>query len=395
MADPASERYQRKVIAAIDAATLALEIDVLEIIAERLGSIEGMTIAELYAFMPEDILRIQRTINKGAKGIENLTNQIMSDMAKANDEWAGQYYQAASVAQESAVDHPRMGKILEENTEGIKRKVSALCRSSVVGVGDGSTFEPVEEGYRRIISSAATSMSRTEFKGANKNLTIDQAVAKAVRRLSRDGLRVQYRSGVTRNIQTAVRTNVMDAFRSTVSELREIQGKEFGADGVEVTAHALCAPDHLPYQGMRYPYRPRSDYRYTWDEVQNMPARPLVTGANCGHTVFPVLIGVSAPAYSRDELNELKRLSNEKVSFEGLSGETLTMSRYDASQYQRKIETNIREYKKEAYLQQSAKNGDPKPARKAARDLTQKYKDMSEQMGLNPRPDLLRIYISK
>lgn len=395
MADPASERYQRKLTAAIDAATSAFEIDILEIIAERLGSIEGMTIDELYAAMPDDILRIQRKIDKGAKGLENLTEQIMSDMAKANDEWAGQYYQAANVAQESAMNHPAMSKVLEENTAGIKRKVSALCRSSVVGIGDGSTYEPVAEGYRRIVSSAATSMSRTEFKGANKNLTIDQAVARAIRRLSRDGLRVQYRSGVTRNLQTAVRTNVMDAFRSTVSELREMQGREFGADGVEVTAHALCAPDHLPYQGMRYPYRPRPDYRYTWDEVQNMPARPLVTGANCGHTVFPVIIGVSEPAYSRDELNELKRLSNEQITFEGLSGEDLTMSRYEASQYQRKMETNIREFKKEAYLQQAANNGDPKPARKAARDLTQKYKDISEQMGLNPRPDLLRIYISK
>lgn len=395
MADPSSEAFQRKVITAIDAASSSFEISILEIIAERLGTIEDDTFSELFAAMPEDMAKINKAIKDGAAQMENIASSVMSDMASANDEWASTYYQARGVAQESAYTHAVLSKTLEANTNAVKRKVSALCRSSVVGVGN-NTFMPVAEGYRRIISAAATGMSRTSFKTErNTNLTIDQAVSKAVKSLSRDGLRVQYRSGVTRNLQTAVRTNVMDAYRSTMAEMREIQGKEFGADGVEVSAHALCAPDHLPYQGQRYPYEPRPNFRYTWDEVQNMPDRPLVTGANCGHTIFPVIIGVSSPAYSIQELNELKRLSNEQVEFEGLSGETLKMSRYKASQYQRKLENNIRKYKQEAHLQEVSKKGNPKPARKAARELTKQYKSISEQMGLNTRPDLLRIYTKK
>lgn len=394
MADPASESYQRKVIAAIDAASSALEIDVLEIIAERLGTIKEMSIAEIYADMPEDIARIQDALNKGTKSIELLTEQIITAMALSNDEWARTYYQARNVTQKSAFEHSRMNNVINDNIEAVKRKVSALCRSSVVGIGN-KTFEPVAEGYRRIVSSAATSMTRTEFKGS-KNLSIDQAIAKTVRNLASKGLRVQYRSGVTRNLQTAVRTNVMDAYRTTMSELREIQGKEFGADGVEVTAHALCAPDHLPYQGMRYPYKPRPDFHYTWDEVQNMPARPLVSGANCGHTVFPVIIGVSSPAYSREELNELKRLSNEKITFEGLSGDELTMTRYEASQYQRMMENNIRKMKTNTYLMEKAGYKEAaKIERKSQRDLSRRYKEISNNMGLSPRNDLTRIFISK
>lgn len=346
--------------------------------------------------MPEDIARLQKAVSDGTKRMENVVDSVMSDMASSNDEWAATYYQARGITQESVYTHAALSSTLEANTKAVKRKVSALCRSTVVGVGDGRTFTSIPEGYRRIVSAAATGMSRTSFKTDKvTNLTIDQAVSKAVRRLSRDGLRVQYRSGVTRNLQTAVRTNIMDAYRATMAELREIQGKEFGADGVEVSAHALCAPDHLPYQGQRYPYKPMPSFRHTWDEVQNMPDRPLVTGANCAHTIFPVIIGVSSPAYSRQELNELKRLSNEQIEFEGLSGETLTMSRYEASQYQRKMETNIRKYKQEAYLQDASKTGDPTPARRAARVLSKQYRDISKQMGLDPRPDLLRVYAPK
>lgn len=396
MADPASERYQRRVTAKIDAATSAFEIDVLEIIARRLGTIGELSFSELYALMPDDIAKLQKAVRDGTRRMESLSESVMRDMASSNDEWARAYYEASGTAQQAAYEHAALSSTLEANTRALKRKVSSLCRSTVVGIGDGKTFEPVAEGYRRIVSAAATSMSRTEFKGGvNKNLSIDQAVSNAVRRLSREGLRVRYRSGVTRNLQTAVRTNIMDAYRATMSEMREIQGKEFGADGVEVSAHALCAPDHLDYQGERYPYKPRPDYKLTWDEAQFQPARPLVTGANCGHTVFPVLMDVSSPAYSKKELEELRRRSNEQVTFRGLSGEDMTMSRYEASQYQRKMESNIREYKKEAHLQRTSEDGDPRPAQRMAQDLTRRYKDISEQMGLNPRPDLLRIYSSK
>lgn len=395
MKDPASEIYQRQVIAKIDAASSAFEIDVLEIIAERLGTVGHLSYSELYSLMPEDIARLQKAVSDGTRRMENVVDSVMNDMASSNDEWAKTYYQARGVIQEPAQTHSVLSQTLGANTKAVKRKVSALCRSTVVGVGDGKTFASIPEGYRRIISSAATSMTRTEYTGGiNRNLSIDQAVSKAVKRLSRDGLRVQYRSGVTRNLQTAVRTNIMDAYRATMSEMREIQGKEFGADGVEVSAHALCAPDHQPYQGMQYSYERRRGYKL-WEDIQNEPARPLVTGANCGHFVFPVILDISTPAYTKEELKELKKMSNEKISFEGLSGETLTMSRYEASQYQRKMETNIREFKKEAYLQDKSKDGDPKPARKAARELTKKYKAISDDMGLRPRLDLIRIFISK
>ena len=63
---------------------------------------------------------------------------------------------------------------------------------------------------------------------------------------------VQYESGHTRRVDTAVRMNVLDAMRRMNQRAMEEVGREFGADGVEIDAHMLCAEDHLPYQGQQF-----------------------------------------------------------------------------------------------------------------------------------------------
>lgn len=386
MIDPADIKAQRIAEAAIDAVYNQLELSIFDIVIEKLAKIEDMNIVDVYSSMPEDVARINRELEQGSKNLQKLTRKTLRDMARANDEWARTYYEASGVEQVSAVNHQALSKTLETATKAATTKIAAMCRSTVFAIGN-DRFAPIEQGYKRIVSNVATEMAAGEITG-------QQAVKKAVQSMVSNGLRVMYQSGVTRNLHTAVRTNVMDAYRTAMTEMREIQGKEFGADGVEVSAHALCAPDHRPYQGMRYPYKSRPDYRYTWDEVQNLPARPLVTGANCGHTVFPIIIGVSSAAYSREELNELNRRSKEEVTFTGLGGKDLTMSRYDASQYQRKLETEIRKQKEQAYLLK--KNGlDASAANKAARHYSSEYKRISGEAGLTPRMENTRIYTKK
>lgn len=397
MADPASEEEQRKAESELDAALIAFEIGLLAIIAERLGSIEGLSFSEIYALIPEDIAKIRKAINKGVKNLQSVSSRILNRMALANDQWAAQYYAVKSIKSESTYTNTSLNNLLTRKIKAADEYISTACRSSVVKIAKETAdpitgkikvlqYKPIEQAYQAIVTNTSTHM-------AAGNITGQQAVEKAVSSLAESGLRVQYQSGVTRNLHTAVKTNIMDAYRSTMSEMREAHGALFGADGVEVSAHALCAPDHQPYQGMQYSYERKRGYDL-WDDIQNEPARPLVTGANCGHFIFPVILGISSGAYSKKELEELKRLSNEKVTFKGLSGEELTMSRYDASQYQRKLESNIREKKKLAFLQESS-NVDSSAANKAVKYYQSEYKRISEKVGLTRRMENTRIYIPK
>lgn len=392
MTDPATEEAQERAEAAIDAASVALELSVLAIIAERLGKLKGATVTEVYASMPEDISKIRKAVQNGIKDITATANAIMVNMAKANDEWAAVYYGARNIEQRSAFTHSMMSQVLRDRTGKAVADAEARCRSTVIGVlketADGKVVQyfPCEQAYSEIVGQAATAMAAGEA-------AVDHAVAQATRQLAQSGLKVRYSSGNVRNLVSSVRTNVMDAYRTAMSELREMQGAEFGADGVEVSAHALCAPDHQPYQGMRYSYERRRGYEL-WDDIQNQPARPLVTGANCGHTVFPVILGVTEPTYSRQQLRELRNRSNESVTFKGLSGKDLTMTRYEASQYQRGMETTIRKQKELAYLL-DVEGRDAGAARAAARRYTREYRRVSDDVGLRARDDLIRVYLPK
>lgn len=384
--DPADIEEQRRVEDSIEAAAIGMEVAALAVIARRLGNIEGKSLAEIYASMPSDIAEIQDAIKTGTESIKKTAVESMDGMASANDEWAKRYYDYRGVEQLSATEHKAMSSVLKAQTEAATEAIDAKCRSTVVRVGN--ELLPLAPAYNTVITDAAISMQT----GAK---TVDQAISQAVKALSRSGLRVVYASGATRNLYSAVSTNVMDAYRVAMSEMREIQGQEFGADGVEVSAHALCAKDHQDYQGIQYSYERKRGYD-RWEDVQYEPARPLVVGANCGHVVFPVLLGISEPAYSKKELRELKRRSNEEVTFNGLSGKPLTMSRYDASQYQRKVETTIRKANQDAYLFGEAKAAKDAAAAKAmAKAYTAQYKRISSEAGLSTRMERTRAYVQK
>lgn len=390
MRDPSDIEEQRKVEDGIEAAAIGMEVAVLAVIARRLGKLEGKSLADVYASMPSDLSEIQSAIKEGTESIKKAAVDSMDDMAADNDQWAKRYYDYKGVEQLSAKEHQAMSAVLREQTEAATSAIEARCRSTVIKIANDTTSEilPIEAAYKQVVTQAATSMT-TGIK------TVDQAISQAVKTLSKSGLRVLYQSGATRNLYSAVSMNVMDAYRVAMSEMREIQGEEFGADGVEVSAHALCAEDHQEYQGIQYSYEPRRGYRL-WSEVQFEPARPLVIGANCGHVVSPVLLGISEPAYSKKELADLTRRSNEKVTFTGLSGKPLTMSRYDASQYQRKVETIIRKANQDAYLLGEANAAkDAAAAKAAAKAYTAQYKRISSQAGLSTRMDRTRAYVQK
>lgn len=380
--DPADIEEQRRVEDAIEAATIGLEVAVLAIIARRLGKIEGKSLAEVYASMPKDIADIQAAIKEGTANIKGIAVNSLDELASDNDEWARRYYEYKGVEQIPATEHKAISSVLKTQTEAATTAIEVKCNSTVIEILNEGTGEllPIEQAYKQVVSDAAVSMTTGAKTG-------QQAISQAVKALSNSGLRVVYQSGATRNLYSAVSINVMDAYRVAMSEMREIQGLEFGADGVEVSAHALCATDHQDYQGMQYS-------NAEWRIKQYEPARPLVVGANCGHVVFPILMDISEPAYSKKELQELKRRSNEQVTFKGLSGKPLTMSRYDASQYQRKIETQIRKMNENAYLLGVA-GSDASSVKTAAKAYTAQYKRISKEAGLTTRMERTRAYVQK
>ena len=379
--DPASQQALNSAADSVESAATAIELAALGVVASALGSITASTTyAKMRAQEARDLKAIEQALKRGNKLLKAQSGKLLDNMADATDDWAAKYYTAASKKQIKAAQNANIKPTLDAGKKATQESIDSLCRTSVIQIvsPDGKLL-PIAKAYRAHVDNAILAMSQGEQ-------TYQTAIAKAVNDLASYGLRVRYESGATRELYAAVRTNVMDGYRTTMAGIRSTQGREFGADGVEVTAHGLCAPDHQPYQGRQYSKR-------DFDRLNASLERPLVTGANCHHSTFPVILGVSSEKYTDDQLQEIINRSNAEVTFNGLSGQPITMTRYDATQYQRKVEGAIRQNNMAASLADSASASTD--AKRKARELTAYYKVMSKDAGLTTRIERTQAYTLK
>ncbi|MBQ6372871.1 MAG: hypothetical protein IJJ45_00095 [Clostridia bacterium] len=184
----------------------------------------------------------------------------------------------------------------------------------------------------------------------------------------------------TRRVDTAVRMNVLDAMRRMNQRVMEEVGRQFGADGVEIDAHMLCAEDHLPYQGLQFTNE-------EFEDIQGSLPRPFGEW-NCRHTWAPIIMGLSPRAYTDDDLARFERYSTEPVTIDGT-----TKTRYEWSQAMRRMETAIREKKDTATLAAAA--GDDQLRRQCQGSISamvKEYERLSDRTGLGP--DFRRTYVA-
>jgi len=174
-------------------------------------------------------------------------------------------------------------------------------------------------------------MNKAYLETSTGTKSYTQAISDAVKGVSKQGAVIQYPSGAKRSIESAIRTNVLTSVNQTYTELQLERGKELGWDLYEVSAHSGARPEHAEWQGKVY----------TEKELYDKCGYGTITGlcgVNCRHTFSPYYKG-STKTYSSKELKDLR---NEKVNYNGEE-----ISKYNASQIQRKLERNIRNNKKE------------------------------------------------
>lgn len=161
----------------------------------------------------------------------------------------------------------------------------------------------------------------------------NSAVRDATRGLAQKGIRfIDYASGTHTSVEAAVRRNIMSGLGLLDEQITQQNHDDLGCDGWEISAHGGCAPDHEPIQGKQY-----SDKAFT--RLNNSLVRRIGT-LHCGHTRMPIIMGVNAPQYTDEELEEFRRQNEEGVDYEGKH-----YTLYKARQRQRRLETSIRNRK--------------------------------------------------
>ena len=357
----------------------ALNQYVVERICKRIKKIGKLTVqdaAKLYSaieFAGADLQAIQKELERitglNAKALE----AMFEDVAAENVDFANTYYKARGMETlKDYTENAALRSFVEAAKQTAADGVTNLSSTTMIGFKSGKRVLPLREYYIQTIDKAIT-FAQTG--------TVDYytAMRSTVKEMAQSGLRrVTFDSGYSRRLDSQVRMNLLDGVRQLNMQMLEQTGKEFGADGVEISAHALCAPDHQRIQGKQYSLA-------EFERLNRSLERPIGE-MNCHHFTTPIVLGVSKPVYSASELREINKRSNAKVSYGGK-----TYTRYEASQRQRQLETAIRYAKDERDACVAAgDNLGATQARKKSAMLTAEYKRFSEAAGLTKRMERTR-----
>lgn len=266
----------------------------------------------------------------------------------------------------SILQRPALQQLLKAQLEVTLGEMANLSQTTIIS-----------DAYRRAIDRGiqAVQMGIEDYNTAIRRALKEAAEDAIMVRIPGTDVyekRIGYGGKYTRRLDSAVRQNVLDGIRALSNNVMEQMGREFGADGWEISAHALCAEDHLPYQGGQYSFE-------AFERIQRSLARPFFMW-NCKHSKHPIILGVSKPAYNDEELEQYRRNSSEKIEIDGI-----TKTRYQWTQEQRATERAIRRQKDVGIAARAA--GNDRLRRDAQRNtnaLMEHYRKISEKAGIQP-----------
>lgn len=233
--------------------------------------------------------------------------------------------------------------------------------------------QPLQAAYRKSMDYAFMQVSTG---AADYNTAIRQAT----KNLAEKGvLVIDYESGVHTSLEAAVRRNVMGGLGLMQEQISKRNHDEYGADGWEIDAHSNSAPDHEPIQGRQYP-----DAEY--EALNNSLVRRIGT-LNCGHSAYPIIMGVSSQQYTPEQLEAMRSANAEGIDYDGRH-----YTGYEATQHQRALERAIRKQKRRILIDETT--GD---AEKLETDqiklqtLRQEYSRFSKAAGLRTQNERAEV----
>ena len=116
-----------------------------------------------------------------------------------------------------------------------------------------------------------------------------------------------------------------------------------------------------------------------------------IGGANCRHSYWPYIEGVSERTYTDAELEAMKPENRPKIQFEGREYDD-----YQAAQKQRQIERTVRKLKRrKTAFEAAGLKEDAQAANIRLRRLSKEYSEFSKAAGLPEQRERMKVlYIS-
>lgn len=212
-----------------------------------------------------------------------------------------------------------------------------------------------------------------------------------VQNLGGGGCRVNYGEGITRRLDTVVRQNMAYGIKQAHKEYNELVGREIGADGIEIDYHSNSRPSHRYMQGKQYAKgaegKTVNGVFYPSVAKEGVYDR-LYEDYNCRHYETDIILGVSEPRYSAEELKRFDEQDKRIYKVGNLEGDG-----YFFSQKMRGLETEIRRCKDEINALKAFGNSEQqiKDIRQRIKTVREKYNEIAEVTGISQEPKRMSV----
>ena len=307
LSENARERLAETLVNKIEELTAVILIE----IGESIKQIGTLTPSKAYQLVQQ--LQYGGSYNKIVNKIKEITGlnekqiyEIFEAVAKDNQLFARKFY-----------DYRNIDFIPYEQNIALQNQVRAFAKLTVqnyinfmnttafMTIENGQkVFTPLSKIYQKVIDKAVLTISQGQE-------AYQTTMRKTMRELAGNGIRcVDYATGYHRRLDSAVRMNILDGLRQLSNEMQKQFGEEFDSDGVEITAHQYPAPDHEDVQGRQFSNEefenfqnelPAKDYQGTMHIHKHRP----ISAMNCYHNVFSIVLGVSKPQYTNEQLEKI------------------------------------------------------------------------------------------
>ena len=236
-------------------------------------------------------------------------------------------------------------------------------------------FTELSKYYQETLDSAISDVLSGTF-------SYDEVLKRVVGEVTNSGLRtVDYASGRTMRIESAIRNALMTGFNQTVSKMNDEIATKLDTEYFEIDWHGGARPSHQVWQGKVYS-------RKELETACGLGTAGGLLGVNCYHSYFPFIPGASVRNYTDKQLDRMSAKENKPKEYLGKEYTT-----YEATQKQRKMELLMRKQRQEIKLLKDggADKEEIIAVRSRYRSTNAQYVEFSEKLKLPQQKQ--RVYV--
>lgn len=280
--------------------------------------------------------KIAETLNISKKEIDDLFKESAIKSIDSDDT----LYEQAKLTPIHLEESPQLKEYLVTATEQTKGELRNITQSLGFCVRGANG----KVRNKRLTNYYQDALDLAQFQVSSGVLNYNTAIRNAVRSISESGVQyINYESGWRNRVDVAVRRATLTGANQMSQKMTDHMMNELipnkDKQYVEVSAHSGARPSHAKWQGKVYKvYGSDSEYDNLYSAT-GLGSGDGLLGWNCRHSYAPFIPGVSVPTYTKEQL---KNIDPKPIGYKGR-----TYTHYEATQYQRQIETAMRQTKRE------------------------------------------------